>query len=117
VNSRHLVSLGLDLLPTVGDYAGVSALADPRGRSLRPLFEGKDTEWRETLGIEGEISRGVLHANGLKYIRYDAAGFEERLMDLQKDPYETTHFTNNPTYTEQLDMLRNEFEKTWFKGF
>jgi len=116
VNNRHLISLGLDLLPTVSDYAGVSAVADPRGRSLRPLFEGKDTEWRETLGIEGEISRGVLHTNGLKYIRYDAAGFEERLMDLQKDPYETTHFTNNPTYTEQLDMLRNEFEKTWFKG-
>ncbi|EON78380.1 Sulfatase [Lunatimonas lonarensis] len=117
VDSLHLVSLGLDLLPTVGDYAGVAAVADARGKSLRPLFEGKKTTWRESLGIEGEISRAVLHANGLKYIRYDAAGFEERLMDLNKDRYETTHFTNDPLYQQGLEEMRQLFENDWFEGF
>jgi protein involved in sex pheromone biosynthesis len=78
---------------------------DPRGRRLRPLFKGKETEWRETLGIESKLSRGVLHKNELKYTRYDAAGFEERLMDLPKDPYETKHFTNDSHYTKQLGRL------------
>ena len=37
VDETHLVSNGLDLLPTVCDYAGLpDAKADPRGRSLRP---------------------------------------------------------------------------------
>lgn len=117
VNSTHLVSLGLDLLPTVGDYAGVTATADPRGMSLRPLFEGKPIKWRESLGVEGELSRMVITEGGLKYIRYDAAGFEERLMDLKKDRFETTHFTNDPAYQERLKAMRELFEKEWFVGF
>lgn len=47
VNSSDLVSTGLDFLPTAADYAGnPNAKADPRGRSLRPLFEGKKVAWR-----------------------------------------------------------------------
>ncbi|WP_209331816.1 sulfatase family protein [Lunatimonas salinarum] len=117
VDEQHLISLGLDLLPTVAEYAGVEAVADPRGMSLKPLFEGKDPTWRKTLGIEGELSRAVLHADGLKYVRYDMAGFEERLMDLETDPYETTHFTNEPAYSDRLSAMRQIFETEWFEGF
>lgn len=116
VNDQDLVSVGLDLLPTFADYAGIAAEADPRGHSLRPLLEGKKVDWRQSLGIEGEISRAVIHEGGIKYIRYDAAGFEERLMDLKKDPYETTHFTNDPAYTKELEKIRTEFEEYWFEG-
>jgi choline-sulfatase len=114
VNNKSLVSNGLDLLPTVCDYAGIKAVADPRGRSLKPLFEGKDVEWRKTLGVEGEISRMVVGEDGYKYVRYDAVGTEERLMDLNKDPYETTHFTNNETHSEVLSKLRKAFDEEWF---
>ncbi|WP_162418509.1 sulfatase family protein [Cyclobacterium roseum] len=116
VNDRQLVSVGLDLLPTLADYAGIAAETDPRGSSLRPLFEGEKVDWRESLGIEGEISRAVIQEGGIKYIRYDAAGFEERLMDLKEDPYETTHFTQDPAYTEKLEKIRKEFEEYWFEG-
>lgn len=114
VNDQQLVSVGLDLLPTVGEYAGVEAVADKRGRSLKPLFEGEDVEWRSTLGVEGEISRMVISETGYKYVRYDAAGFEERLMDHNVDPYEKTHFTNDSTYIETLIRLQEEFEEKWF---
>ncbi|MCP4314364.1 MAG: sulfatase-like hydrolase/transferase [Bacteroidetes bacterium] len=114
VNNKSLVSNGLDLLPTVCDYAGIDALADPRGRSLRPLFEGKDTDWRITLGVESEIGRMVVDEDGYKYLRYDAAGSEERLMDLNEDPCETMHFTNNKTHSEVLSGLRKSFDEEWF---
>lgn len=114
VNTTSLVSNGLDLLPTVCDYAGIEALADPRGRSLKPLFEGKKTEWRKTLAVEGEVSRMVIDESGYKYVRYDAVGIEERLMDLNKDPYETTHFTNDESYTEILNGLQKSFDDEWF---
>ncbi|MDN3687424.1 sulfatase family protein [Cyclobacterium jeungdonense] len=114
VNDRQLVSVGLDVLPTLADYAGIAAVTDPRGSSLRPLFEGEKVDWRESLGIEGEISRAVILEDGLKYIRYDAAGFEERLMDLKEDPYETTHFTYDSAYRDRLQKIRREFEDNWF---
>ena len=114
VNTTSLVSNGLDLLPTVCDYAGIKTEADPRGRSLRPLFEGQKTEWRKTLAVEGEISRMVVSEDGYKYVRYDAVGKEERLMDLNKDPFETTHFTNEESYSEVLFKLRKSFEEEWF---
>ncbi len=86
VDSTHLVSNGLDLLPTVCDYAGLPGTADPRGRSLRPLLEGRADAWRETLGVETEIGRMVVSEDKLKYIKYDAVGIEEQLLDLNRDP-------------------------------
>jgi choline-sulfatase len=116
VDDEHLVSNGLDLLPTVCDYAGIEAVSDPRGKSLRPLFEGKKVEWRETLGVESEIGRMVVSEDKLKYIRYDAAGKEEQLLDLRRDPHETTHFTDDPKYASKLAGLRKSFETEWFPG-
>lgn len=115
VDNTHLVSNGLDLLPTICDYAGIKGISDPRGRSLRPLFEGKEVNWRETLGVESEIGRMVVDQDGFKYIRYDAVGIEEQLLNLNEDPYETTHFTNNPKYTEKLNYLRKVYNTEWFQ--
>jgi len=116
VNNVSLVSNGLDLLPTVCDYAGIKAQADPRGKSLRPLFEGKEVKWRKTLGVEGEISRMVVSEDGYKYVNYDAVGIEERLMDLNIDPFEKTHFTNKASHSKILSNLRKAFDEEWFPG-
>lgn len=114
VDSVHLVSNCLDLLPTVCDYAGIKGTADERGRSLRPLFEGKKTEWRRTLGAEGEICRMVIDADKYKYVEYDIyEDIEEQLFDLNLDPYETKHFTDDPKYASKLTELRKEFGE-WF---
>ena len=49
-----------------------------------------------------------------EYIRYDVVGIEENLLDLNKDPFETKHFTNDPTHAERLDILRKVFDEEWF---
>jgi len=116
VDDENLVSNGLDLLPTVCDYAGIKGVSDPRGRSLRPLFESREVKWRDTLGVENEIGRMVIDKDRLKYIRYDAAGQEERLLDLKNDPYETKYFTDDPEYASKLAELQKSFEKEWFPG-
>jgi len=116
VDDTHLVSNGLDLLPTVCDYAGIKATADPRGESLRPLFEGKKVKWRKTLGVESEIGRMVVSEDKLKYIKYDAETIEEQLLDLKADPYETTHYTDAPEYAARLNRLRKEYNTKWFPG-
>jgi arylsulfatase A-like enzyme len=115
VDRQHLVSNGLDLLPTVCDFAGLAGKADPRGRSLRPLLEGKKVPWRQTLGVESEVGRMVVDAAGYKYMQYVSDGeTEEQLLDLNKDPYEKTHVTNDPDYKRKLNQLKASFEKEWF---
>lgn len=114
IDSVSLISNGLDLLPTVCDFAGIGGKSDPRGRSLRPLMEGKKVDWRNSLGVESEIGKMVVNSEGLKYIRYNIEGIEENLIDLKKDPYEMTHFTNDPQYIENLNELRKIYDKEWF---
>ncbi len=117
VDSTHLISNGLDLLPTVCDYAGIKAVADPRGLSIRPLLEGKKVNWRKTLGVETEMGYMVVSHDGFKYMRYDWLGREERLIDLNKDPYETRYFTNEASHSKVLVGLRKSFDKEWFPNY
>jgi len=113
VDSVHLVSNMLDLLPTVSDYAGKPAFTDAKGRSLRPLLENKKTDWRKFLGVDSELGSMIVDENKRKYIRYDAVGIEEQLLDLKADPYETKHFTDHPDYTAVLSDFRKQFA-AWF---
>ncbi len=114
VDNKSLISNGLDLLPTISDYIGLKGISDPRGRSLRPLFNGNKNNWRKTLAVESEIGRMVVSDDGYKYVRYDLVGIEERLMNLNKDPFEKKHFTNDKSYTKILFRLRKKFDEKWF---
>ncbi|MDR1523757.1 MAG: sulfatase-like hydrolase/transferase [Tannerella sp.] len=113
VDSVHLISNGLDLLPTVSDYAGFQGKADERGRSIRPLLECQPVEWRKSLGIESQIGRAVIDAEHYKYVKYDVVDEEEQLLDHNKDPYETRHFTSVPEYAAKLVALREQYDE-WF---
>jgi choline-sulfatase len=114
VNEVDLISNGLDFLPTVCDYAGIKGFSDPRGKSLRPLFEGEQVKWRKTLGVESEIGKMVVDKNGLKYIQYDLDGMEVQLLNLKEDPHETTHCTNDSKFANKLKRLKNSFHTEWF---
>jgi choline-sulfatase len=113
VNKTHLVSNGLDLLPTLCDYADIGIPEDLCGLSFRPLAEGKETKlWRTSLPIESELGRMVV-ADRYKYMLYDEGEHREQLIDLQDDPGEMRNAANNPAYTAILGKQREIFEATW----
>lgn len=114
VDDTHLIVNGLDLLPTVLDYAGVpNAHGDPRGRSVRPLVEGKDVPWREDIGVESELGRMVMN-DRFKYIEYDIdRNIEVRLRDMNDDPCEKTHCTADPERAPDLAKMKEVFDR-WF---
>lgn len=114
VDDKHLVSNGLDFLPTICDYMNVNGTADFRGRSLKPIFENEKITWRETLGVESEVGKMVVSADGFKYLKYDFEGIEEQLLDLNLDPFETTHFTNSANHAAKLEELKHVYETLWF---
>jgi len=96
VDRTHLVSNGLDLLPTLCDYAGVAPPPDLEGASFRALAEGcEPDQWRSSLPIESEIGRAVVTQRH-KYILYDEGASREQLMDLEADPFETRNAAQDP---------------------
>ncbi len=111
VDRSHLVSVGLDILPTLCDYAGVEAPEGLPGRSLRPLLGGGDVDWREHLVVESDHAR-MLRTDRYKYVVYNSGKHRERLTDLWKDPGETVNLAEQPEYRDVLNDHRRRL-RSW----
>lgn len=111
VDRTHLVSNGLDLLPTVCDFAGAEIPPDLDGMSMRPLYEDDaDAGWRSYLNVESEIGYMVMD-DRYKYMRFDEGDNAEQLINLQDDPHETRNAINDPESAMVLAELREEYER------
>jgi len=116
VDDTHLISNGLDLLPTLCDYAGITTPEGLPGRSLQPLAEGKDTkEWRDFVVAESQNGR-MLRTKSYKYCIYDSGSHWEQLIDLENDPGEMKNLAEIENYKDVLDkhrrLLRGWIERT-----
>ena len=88
VDRQHLVSTGLDLIPTLCDFAGIPAPVSSKGLSVRALAEGRTPQsWRETLAAENGKSR-MLRSSQYKYVVYASGARREMLVDMLADPGE-----------------------------
>jgi len=87
---RSLVS-GVDVVPTVCDYVGIAPPPQQRGRSLRPVLEGKARQAAPFV-VSEVTSRGTLarmvRSDRYKYITYKGDPVEQ-VFDMQTDPGET----------------------------
>jgi len=124
IDDTHLVS-GVDVFPTVCDYAGVAPAPDMRGYSLRPVAEGRDGEWRDFLVAytqnDGRMIRTVRH----KLIVYKDDPVVQ-LFDMQQDPWETRNLAEDAasaplvaSLLKQLDDYEGTFKKAkvdWSAG-
>ena len=110
VNDTHLVSNGLDLIPTICDYAGIDPPADLTGLSFRALAEGKKPQsWRDHLWIESEFGY-MVEGERYKYMLYDSGADREQLIDLEKDPGEMKNMATDPDYGDILSEYRQYFQ-------
>jgi arylsulfatase A-like enzyme len=116
VNKQHLVS-GLDIMPTLLDYAGIAAPAAARGRSLRPLVEGKDPPWREfvvTENISGVDSR-MLRTARYKYILFATGENREQFFDLERDPGELKNLIADSSLAGEVARHRSLLQE-WMQA-
>jgi arylsulfatase A-like enzyme len=112
VDDTHLVSNGLDLLPTLCDYAGIERPQGLHGMSLRPLAEGKNTkQWRDFVVSESQNGR-MLQTHRFKYCVYDSGRHQEQLIDLKRDPGEMKNFAKAGDYKDVLHEHR-QFLRGW----
>lgn len=117
VDSDHLVSNGLDLMPTLCDYAGIEPPAGLEGKSIRPLIEGRNPDnWRKFVVSETDLHHKygepdhncgrMLRTSGYKYIVYSKGSLREQLFDMEKDPGEMNNLAVNPDYKDTLQRHR-----------
>jgi arylsulfatase A-like enzyme len=116
VDDTHLVSNGLDLLPTLCDYADIETPQGLEGRSLRPLAEGNNTkQWRGFVVSESQNGR-MLRTGRFKYCIYDSSRHREQLIDLRHDPGEMKNLANVDGYKDILhrhrQLLRDWVQRT-----
>ncbi len=99
--SFHLVS-GLDIMPTLCDYAGIKPPKNMRGRSLRSILGAGIFSWGHTIITEVSSNRGrMLRTPRYKYITYKD-DMVEQLFDMKDDPGETKNLATSSKYASTL---------------
>jgi arylsulfatase A-like enzyme len=118
VDREHLVS-GLDVLPTLCDYAGASVPSACQGRSVRPLVEGRPVDWRTMVVTEldpdpkrPERTGRMLCTGRYKYNLFSYGARNEQLFDLETDPGETVNLAGRMDRQAELDRHR-ALLRTW----
>lgn len=111
--------LNLDFAPTFLDWAGVEIPDDIQGKSLAPLLEGKQTDWREAIYYhyyEYPSVHMVKRHYGVRNHRYKLIHFyydidQWELYDLEKDPNELNNLYNNPEYEPVIKELKQKLKE------
>jgi choline-sulfatase len=109
-DTTHLAS-GLDITPTLCDYAGIKPPKNMRGRSLRSILEGKSVSVNNFIVTEVSTNTGrMLRTPSFKYIVYKDDSVEQ-LFDMRSDPGETKNLAASSRYAlvlaEHRKMLRD----------
>ncbi len=99
---EHLISTGLDILPTMCDYAGVKKPKHLLGMSLRPVAEGKRVEnWRTYVASENRYTR-MIRSRKYKYCAFNDPNSKESLVDMENDPGEMQNLVDDPRFKTVL---------------
>lgn len=121
----RLVNTGIDILPSLLDFASIDVPTKLPGRSLRLLALGEPaTEWRDHIVIENNMSQAgtvdgmtpqadgrMIRTDHYKYCVYSRGIRRESLVDLQKDPGETRDLAGDPAHRKVLLEYRGLLEK------
>jgi len=114
VDREHLVSTGLDLIPTLCDFAGIQSPSALAGRSVRALAEGRaPASWRDTLVVENGNSR-MLRSAHFKYVVYGSGARREALTDMVADPGEMKNLALDPAFASVLAEHRRLLQE-WYE--
>ncbi len=102
VDSTNIVS-GIDIMPTLCEYANINPPTGTTGTSLRPLLDGTPPgSWRDYLVVESPGNDGrLVRSSRYKYMTFYQDNVEQ-LFDMQTDSGETTNLANNGAYETVL---------------
>jgi len=111
-----LVNTGVDLLPTMLDFAGLATPKNLPGRSLMPLVLGKTVaDWRDHVVVENNMAQAgelngfkpqmegrMVRTERYKYCVFSRGERRESLVDMQADPGETVNLAADPQHRDAI---------------
>ncbi len=116
--SERLVNTGVDLLPTLCDYAGIARPEGLPGMSLRPA-DGRSVDPRAYIVAQNKMIQGapvdgekpepggrMVQSARYKYCAYDLGKSRESLFDVMSDPGETRNLAGVKEYRKALEQHR-----------
>jgi arylsulfatase A-like enzyme len=111
---RQFVEL-VDLLPTIGDLAGLKLPSNLEGISFTPLLVNSERAWKQAVFMSGgPADRGhSVRTRGFSYLEYENTQPATALFDLQKDPTETTNLIDESEYEHARKELAALLKTGW----
>mgnify|MGYP000559422401 FL=1 len=104
INSEAKIS-SIDLMPTLLDLCNISAPSEIDGKSFKEALYNDNKNF-DILVSENPFGK-MIRYQSLKYIRSIIHGVEyEILLDLDKDPEESTNFIEDSSYQKKVIFLR-----------
>jgi arylsulfatase A-like enzyme len=111
-----LVNVGVDLLPTLCDFAGIDAPAGLPGKSLKGVALGGTPGWTRDYvvsqnrmvqcepvdGKDFKPDGRMIRSDRYKYCIYSEGRQRESLVDMKADPGEMVNQARNPAFREAL---------------
>ncbi len=118
--TKRLVNTGVDLFPTLCDFAGIPIPGNLPGLSLKGGGDGRIyivaanhlVQGAEVDGQKPEPNGRMVRSARYKYCAYDMGEQRESLFDMEKDPGETINQAANPEYKSTLIQHR-EYLREW----
>lgn len=119
--SDALVNTGIDMIPTLCDFAEIKIPEGLPGKSLMGPATGNTTDWKREFvvsenhmvqcqPVDGKSYKPqgrMVRSERYKYCLYSEGDNRESLIDMQFDPQEMVNQAGNPLYKEILEQHRN----------
>ena len=122
---------GVDIVPTIFNFAGIDLPWEMHGNDLTPLLENPKADWPHPVlmpatgrkygsdtdvippdAFHGEIPWYVMLRDGrYKYVRALIENELEELYDLRKDPHQLKNLAKSATVKSKLKELRQTVDK------
>ena len=119
----QLVNNGVDLMPSVCDWAGIEVPSGRQGISIRPIAEKGDTsvEGQPYVVAETDFSETgggtmgwMVRSGNYKYVLYNMGLYREQLFDMTSDRGEMRNLAVEKKYRPVLEQHRRMLEE-WMK--
>lgn len=117
--NKTLVNTGVDILPTLLDFAGVQKQKNLPGISLKVAAEKEKTLSIPYIVVENEMNQGgaidgkipvangrMVRSGNYKYCLFDIGRHREELYDLKTDPGEMTNIANQKQSEPIIKKMR-----------
>jgi arylsulfatase A-like enzyme len=100
----------IDYMPTLLDYMGMRVPENTHGRSVRPLIEGRGTEWRDYAFCQRGAGARMIRTGRYKYV-FARTPRAVALYDLREDPDEERTLARDPAHAATVRMMHGRLRE------